>query len=62
MNEESRNWKKTLGAIADSFGQPLVAVLISLLLGAVVIMICGENVFNRLWRDDPRPRSAMNST
>lgn len=45
MNEESRNWKKTLGAIADSFGQPLVAVLISLLLGAVVIMICGENVF-----------------
>ena len=45
MNEESRNWKKTLGAVADGFGQPLVAVLISLLLGAVVIMICGENVF-----------------
>ena len=45
MNEKSRNWKKALGAIADGFGQPLVAVLISLLLGAVVIMICGENVF-----------------
>ena len=44
MNE-NRNWKKSLGNIADSFSQPLVAVLISLLLGAVVIIICGENVF-----------------
>lgn len=44
MNEE-RNWKKNLTAIADAFGQPLVAVLISLVLGAVVIVICGENVF-----------------
>ena len=43
MNEE-RNWKKTLASIADGFGQPLIAVLISLLLGAVVIVICGENV------------------
>lgn len=44
MNEE-RNWKKSLGQIADGFAQPLVAVFISLLLGAVVILICGENVF-----------------
>ena len=44
MNE-NRNWKKTLGAIADAFAQPLVAVVISLFLGAVVIIICGENVF-----------------
>ncbi len=45
MNEESRNWKKSLAATADAFTQPLIAVLISLLLGAVVIIICGENVF-----------------
>lgn len=44
MNE-NRNWKKTLGRIADSLGQPLVAVLISLFIGAIVIVICGENVF-----------------
>ena len=31
--------------VADGFSQPLFAVLISLFLGAVVIMICGENVF-----------------
>lgn len=29
----------------ESFSQPLVAVLISLFIGAVVIIICGENVF-----------------
>lgn len=45
MNEEKHNWKKTLVSTADAFSQPLVAVLISLLLGAVVILICGENVF-----------------
>ena len=45
MNEEKRSWKQTLLSLADSFGQPLVAVCISLLLGAVVILICGENVF-----------------
>ncbi len=44
MNE-NRNWKKTLGNLADALGQPLVAVLISLFIGAVVIIICGENVF-----------------
>lgn len=44
MNEK-RNWKRTLGSLADSLGQPLVAVLISLFIGAVVIAICGENVF-----------------
>ena len=44
MNE-NRNWKKTLGSVADGLGQPLVAVLISLVIGAVVIAICGENVF-----------------
>ncbi len=46
MNNESRNWKKKLAGVADGFSQPLVAVLISLLLGAVVIVMCGENVFN----------------
>ncbi len=44
MNEK-RNWKRTLGNAADSLGQPLVAVLISLFIGAIVIVICGENVF-----------------
>jgi len=44
MNEK-HNWKRTLGSAADSLGQPLVAVLISLVLGAIVIAICGENVF-----------------
>ena len=44
MND-NRNLKRTLGAAADSLGQPLIAVLISLVIGAVVIAICGENVF-----------------
>lgn len=44
MNE-TRNWKKTLGNLADTLGQPLVAVVISLFIGAVVIAICGENIF-----------------
>ena len=44
MNEK-RNWKRTLGNAADSLGQPLIAVLISLFIGAIVILICGENVF-----------------
>jgi len=42
MNEE-RNLKRTLVNIADGLSQPLIAVLVSLLLGAVVIMVCGEN-------------------
>ena len=45
MTRENRNWKKTLLAIADGFSQPLVAVIISLFLAAIVITICGENVF-----------------
>jgi len=44
MND-NRNLKRTLGAAADSLGQPLIAVMISLVIGAVVIAICGENVF-----------------
>ena len=44
MNE-GINWKRKLASIADSLSQPLIAVLISLLLGAIVIIICGENVF-----------------
>ena len=44
MNEK-HNWKRTLGNAADSLGQPLIAVLISLFIGAIVIVICGENVF-----------------
>ena len=43
MNE--RNWKKSLLSAIDTLSQPLVAVLISLVLGAAVIMLCGENVF-----------------
>ena len=44
MNE-GINWKRRLASIADSLSQPLIAVLISLMLGAIVIIICGENVF-----------------
>ena len=44
MNE-NRNWKKALTAVVDGIGQPLVAVFVSLFLGAIVIAICGENVF-----------------
>lgn len=44
MNEEKRDWSRTLSKWADTLGQPLVAVFISFLLGAVVIAICGENV------------------
>ena len=43
MNED-RNWKKRLVSIVDAFSQPLIAVFISLFLGAVVIAICGENI------------------
>lgn len=42
MNEE-RNLKRTLVNFADALSQPLIAVLISLLLGAVVILVCGAN-------------------
>ena len=45
MNEE-RNLKRKLVNTADALSQPLIAVLISLLLGAVVILICGENPLN----------------
>jgi len=41
---EKRNWRRTLGAAADAISQPLIAVSISLLLAAIVIAICGENV------------------
>lgn len=44
MNDRRSFWKKRLIRIADAFSQPLIAVLISLFLGAVVIAICGENV------------------
>ena len=42
MNSK-RDSHKTLGRILDAATQPLVAVLISLLLGAVVILIIGKN-------------------
>lgn len=45
MNENKRDWSRTLSKWADALGQPLVAVGISFLLGAIVILICGENVF-----------------
>lgn len=44
MNENKRDWRKALISIVDALGQPVVAVGISLLLSAIVIMICGENV------------------
>ncbi len=42
MNNE-RNWRRTLLGVVDTVTQPLIAVLISLLLGAVVILIIGKN-------------------
>lgn len=42
MNSE-RNWKRTLIGIVDAFTQPLVAVLVSFLLGAIVMLIIGKN-------------------
>ena len=45
MNKNKRDWSRTLSKWADALGQPLVAVGISFLLGAIVILICGENVF-----------------
>ena len=42
MNNE-RNWKRTLLGIVDTVTQPLIAVLISFLLGAVVILVIGKN-------------------
>ncbi|MDO4867927.1 MAG: ABC transporter permease [Clostridia bacterium] len=42
MNNE-RNWKQTLLAAVDTITQPLIAVLISFLLGAVVILVIGKN-------------------
>ena len=45
MNENKRDWSRTLNVWVDALGQPLVAVGISFLLGAIVILICGENVF-----------------
>ena len=41
--ENDRNWNRTLVGVIDTVTQPLVAVLISLLLGAVVILIIGKN-------------------
>ena len=45
MNENKRDWSRTLNKWLDALGQPLVAVGISFLLGAIVILICGESVF-----------------
>ena len=45
MRAEKSDVRRRLVNIADKLSQPLVAVLISLFLGAIVIMICGENVF-----------------
>lgn len=46
MNEERTERRRRLLGYADTLSQPLVAVMISLILGAAVIVICGENVFN----------------
>ena len=45
MNKNKRDWSRTLNKWLDALGQPLVAVGISFLLGAIVILICGESVF-----------------
>ena len=45
MKADKRDMRRHLVNLADKLSQPLVAVLISLFLGAIVIMICGENVF-----------------
>ena len=42
MNNE-RNWRRTLLGIVDTVTQPLIAVLISFLLGAIVILVIGKN-------------------
>ena len=42
MNNE-RDWKRTLTGVLDTLTQPLIAVLISFLLGAVVILVIGKN-------------------
>ena len=41
--DNERNWKRTLLAVVDTVTQPLIAVLISFLLGAVVILVIGKN-------------------
>ncbi len=41
--DNERNWKRTLLAVVDTVTQPLFAVLISFLLGAVVILVIGKN-------------------
>ena len=41
--DNKRNWTRTLTAAVDTITQPLVAVLISFLLGAVVILVIGKN-------------------
>ena len=42
MNNE-RNWKRTLLGAVDTITQPLIAVLVSFLLGAIVILVIGKN-------------------
>ena len=42
MNKE-RSWKRTLLGVVDTVTQPFVAVLISFLLGAIVILVIGKN-------------------
>ncbi|MDO5112145.1 MAG: ABC transporter permease [Clostridia bacterium] len=39
-----RDWKRALGGALDTLSQPVVAVFISLLLGAVIILLAGEDV------------------
>ena len=41
-----RDWKRALVGALDTLCQPLVAVFVSLALGAVIILLAGENVFS----------------
>ncbi len=41
--DNERNWRRTLLGIVDTVTQPLIAVLISFLLGAAVILVIGKN-------------------
>lgn len=48
MNDDmnKRDWKRGAAAALDTLCQPFVAVLVSLALGAVIIMLAHENVFS----------------
>lgn len=46
MNEKNSELRRKLVGIADTITQPVIAILISLVLGAIVIFACGANVLS----------------